>query len=251
MGKSTKRYLKMKLSFWFILFMPYFLLSQKEYDTEIESNSKPGILWYMTFKTSNKPKSRKYDRFVLDIFYSDIINEQNLSKKSLNSIGVNTNIINEFALNKKNTLSIASGLGLSFSKVFLNNNFVLNDQNRIECFPSVTESGYHSNSLNACNFNIPFEFRYRTKGWQHTKIHIGGKIGYQLAFKEKYYHSDPTRNYRITLKSAAELLTYSIHARVGIRNYAVFASYNLNPVFKHEESPKLNWLQVGMSISLF
>jgi len=241
----------MKLGIWFMVFIPFCLFSQKEYDTEIESNSKPGILWYMTLKTSNKPKPRKYDRFVFDISYSDLINNQNISKNALNSIGFNTNILNEFALNKTNTVSIASGLGLSFSKAFLNNNLILNEQNIIGCFPSVTESGYRNNSLNSCNLNVPIEFRFRTQGWQHTKIHLGGKMGYQLSLKEKYYHSDPTRNYRTTLKSAAELLTYSIHARVGIRNYAVYASYSLNPIFKHSESPKLNWLQVGMSISLF
>jgi len=241
----------MKLGIWFLVFFPFCLFSQKEFNTKIESNSRPGILWYMTLKTSNKPKPRKYDRFVIDIYYSDLINQQNLSKNSLNSIGFNTNVLNEFALNKRNTISIATGLGLSFSKAFLKKNLVLNDQNFIHCFPSVTESGYRNNSLNVYNLNIPFEFHFRTKGWQHTKIHIGGKMGYQLSFKEKYYHSDPTRNYKTTLKSATELLTYSIHTRIGIRNYAVFASYNLNPVFKHPESPKINWLQVGMSISLF
>jgi hypothetical protein len=46
------------------------IFCQKEYDTEIENNSRPGIFYYLTWKTSNKPKPRKYDRFIFDIYYS-------------------------------------------------------------------------------------------------------------------------------------------------------------------------------------
>ena len=99
--------------------------------------------------------------------------------------------------------------------------------------------------------NVPVEFRFKTKGWSHYKINIGGRIGYQFRLREKYFYEDSDRNYRTSLKSAAEQFTYSIHTRIGIRNYSIYASYNLNPLFKHSESPKMNWFQLGCSISLF
>jgi hypothetical protein len=46
-------------------------------------------------------------------------------------------------------------------------------------------------------------------------------------------------------------LLYSAHIRVGFRNWALFASYNFNKVFKHESSVQLNQVQTGISISLF
>lgn len=233
-----------------ILIFPLVLFGQKEYDTEIESNSRPGIFYYLTWKTSNKPKPRKYDRFIFDIYYSGAISSENVATKTAINLGFSTNFMNEFALNKKNTVSIGTGIGLSTTKVNLRSNLLLGHDNSIVCFPSST-SDYKKNSLNGFNINIPVELRFRTKGWGHYKIHVGGRIGYQVKLSEKYFFEDSDRNYKTSLKSAAENYSYSVHTRIGIRNYSIYASYNLNPLFKHRESPKMNWFQLGCSISLF
>lgn len=233
-----------------ILIFPLVLFGQKEYDTEIESNSRPGIFYYLTWKTSNKPKPRKYDRFIFDIYYSGAISSENIATKTAINLGFSTNFMNEFALNKKNTVSIGTGIGLSTTKVNLRSNLLLGHDNSIVSFPSST-SDYKKNSLNGFNINIPVELRFRTKGWGHYKIHVGGRIGYQVKLSEKYFFEDSDRNYKTSLKSAAENYSYSVHTRIGIRNYSIYASYNLNPLFKHHESPKMNWFQLGCSISLF
>jgi hypothetical protein len=233
-----------------LLIFPLVLFGQKEYDTEIESNSRPGIFYYLTWKTSNKPKPRKYDRLIFDIYYSGAISSENIATKTAVNLGFSTNFMNEFALNKKNTVSIGTGIGLSTTKVNLRSNLLLGHDNSIVCFPSSTLD-YKKNSLNGFNINIPVELRFRTKGWSHYKIHVGGRIGYQVKLSEKYFFEDSDRNYKTSLKSAAENFSYSIHTRIGIRNYSIYASYNLNPLFKHSESPKMNWFQLGCSISLF
>ena len=46
-------------------------------------------------------------------------------------------------------------------------------------------------------------------------------------------------------------LNYAVHMRFGIRNWALFGSYNLNGLFKSNESVKLNLLQFGLSLSLY
>lgn len=252
LGKPTKieRNLKNFLTY-IIVLIPLIILGQKEYDTQIEPNSRPGLFWYVTWKTSNKPKPRKYDRFIFDVSYSSLNSATNIVSYSPMSIGFNTNIMNEFALNKRNTISVGTGIGISNSKAFLNNNLILDENKVVQCFPSVTETGFKKNGLVGTNINIPIELRFKTKGWSHFKLHLGGKIGYQLTMKEKYFHSDPSRNYKSSLRNATELLTYSVHARLGIRNYALYASYNLNPLFKNPQSPPMNWFQLGISISLF
>ena len=252
MGKPSKKQRDLKIFITYIIILvPIIILGQKEYDTEIEPDSRPGLLWYFTWKPSNKPQPRKYDRFIFDVSYSGLNSTNNLVNNAAFSIGLNANFMNEFALNKRNTVSLGTGLGISTSKASLNNNLLLIENGIIGCFPSVTESGYKKNGLSGTSIYIPVEFRFRTKGWSHFKLHLGGKLGYQLTLKEKYFHVDASRNYKSSLKSASELLTYSVHARFGIRNYAFYASYNLNPIFKHNLSPKMNWFQLGLSISLF
>lgn len=250
MGTCFKKVKLVRKVIILLLFYPFMIFCQKEYDTEIENKSRPGIFYYLTWKTSNKPKPRKYDRFIFDIYYSGAYSPQNITNRSAVNLGFSTNFMNEFALNKKNTVSIGTGIGLSTSKVNLSSNLLLGYDNSIICFPSTT-SDYKKNSLNGFNVNVPVEFRFKTKGWSHYKIHVGGRLGYQFRLREKYFYEDSDRNYRTSLKSAAEQFTYSIHTRIGIRNYSIYVSYNLNPLFKHSESPKMNWFQLGCSISLF
>ncbi len=240
----------MKLIF-FIFFIPLITLGQKEYDTKIEDQSRPGILWYVSWRPSNKPKPRKYDRLVFDIHYNDFKSNLSLSSKSIRSIGFTSNFLNEIPLNNKSTLSIGYGLGISVSKTLLNQNLVESTPQIISCFPQTNSDAYIRNSLIGSNVNLPVELRIRTKGWKHTKLYLGGRVGYQLTLKEKYSFADMTRNHKISLKNAAEDFTYSLYARTGFRNYALYASYQLNSIFQHPESPQLNWLQVGLSISLF
>ena len=240
----------MKYLILLFLLLPTLIFSQKEFDTEIESNSRPGIFYYLTWKTSNKPKPRKYDRCIFDLYYSGAYSSGNITNRSSLNLGFSANFMNEYVLNKKNTISLGSGLGISSTKVELNSNLVLGNDNSISCFPSESYD-YKRNSLNGLNINVPIELRFKTKGWSHYKIHIGGRLGYQVRLRENYFYTDTDRNYKNSLKSAAEHLTYSVHTRLGIRNYSIYASYNLNPLFKHDDSPKMNWFQLGLSISLF
>jgi len=249
LGKHIKKIQPVKIILIFIFFISFKLFSQKEFDTEIESNSRPGILYYFTWKPSNKPKVRKYDRFIFDVYYTDARDPKNIIKKSTSNIGFTVNFMQEFALNKKNTISIGTGLGLTNSKANLNSNLILGKANTI--ILSAPLLNYKKNVLNEFNINIPIELRFRTKGWSHYKIHFGGRIGYQVRLNEKYFFEDSKVNYRTSLKKAAENFTYSVHTRIGVRNYSFYASYNLNPLFKHSESPKMNWFQLGCSISLF
>jgi len=46
-------------------------------------------------------------------------------------------------------------------------------------------------------------------------------------------------------------LIYSAHVRIGIRNWSLYGSYNLNSFFKNSSSAQLNLLQFGLSVSLF
>lgn len=237
--------------FLFLFFLPLSALGQKEYDTKIEPHSRPGLFWYLTWKPSNKPKPRKYDRLVFDIHYNDFKSSEAFSVSSTRSIGFTANCYNELALNKKNTISIGYGGAISVNKTILNQNLIQTQSDIINCFPQSANEAYIRNSLMGTNLNVPVELRFRTAGWKHTKLAIGGRFGYQVTLKEKYAFADASRNHKMSLKNAADDFTYSLYTRMGIRNYSLYASYQINSIFQHPESPQIKWLQLGISLSLF
>jgi hypothetical protein len=49
----------------------------------------------------------------------------------------------------------------------------------------------------------------------------------------------------------ADPFFYGVHARLGIRNWALFASYSLTEQFKSDKSTSLQPIALGISISLF
>ena len=64
---------------------------------------------------------------------------------------------------------------------------------------------------------------------------------------------DGTEKYEIRYRSLPDVnhLSYSAHVRIGMRNWALFGSYNFSPLFESNESIELYPIQMGLSISLF
>ena len=121
----------------------------------------------------------------------------------------------------------------------------------VNIIPKTSEDSYSKNKLISSNVFVPLELRFRSKGWQHVKFHFGGKLGFQTGLFSKMFYPDKDQNLKINYSDKANRFTYSVHARFGIRNYAIYLSYNLNSLFKNQESVRVNWLQFGFSISLF
>ena len=114
-----------------------------------------------------------------------------------------------------------------------------------------SEDTYSENKLVSSNAFIPLEFRFRTKGWRHFKFHIGGKLGFQTGLLSKTLDEDEVHTNKSYHGHLVNRFTYSLHSRIGIRNYALFTSYNFNSLFKNKKSVDIKWLQVGLSIFSF
>lgn len=102
-------------------------------------------------------------------------------------------------------------------------------------------------------FGIPLELRFHKESWKHFKFHIGGKVGYQANMFSKLIYGSGSDRDVVKDYGFPDLnpLVYGVHVRFGLRNWALYGSYNLNPIFKSSESTKLHQLQFGLSISLF
>lgn len=230
-----------------------------QYDGEGEneiSRFRPGAAWFYTGLRPGKPeKDRKYDRLIFDITYNDWIGDRDPFKNPPLSLGLNTNLMFDVPLTKGNTVAFGWGVSHQLFTIRHDDKLVVDDFNNTTMLTPYATTGFFpkKRSLIGNSFSVPLEIRFRKKGWKHFKIHVGAKIGYQVQLKEKTVgtingHKEVYKRHGFPDSSK---LLYSGHVRIGIRNWALFGSYNFNPIFLDKSSTQLNLLQLGLSVSLF
>lgn len=237
-----------------LLFLAIGLQASAQYDSEGENKSRfrPGIFWYLTgYRPAIPGKVRKYDRIIFDVVYSDWMGDKKPFNNHWASMGFNTNVLFDIPLAPKNTVSLGIGLCYGFHTIRHNKNVTVDPSNSWTMISdSAMNSALQKSSFVGHNFSIPIELRFRTEGWKHFKVHLGGKIGLESNFYGKLKSSSGGKSARLDIPDFNRL-TYGAYVRMGMRNWAVLASYNFNPMFSHANSTKLNMFQVGFSISLF
>jgi len=229
-----------------------------QYDSKGEnevSRFRPGAMWFYTgIRPAKIEKVRKYDRLIFDITYNDWVGDKEPFDNSWASIGLNTNLMFDIPLTKGNTVSLGIGVSHQYTNIRHNTELIIDDvaQTTIYIPANATQSFYKS-SLSGNSFSIPLELRFRNESWKHFKVHIGGKFGYQANLYSKEvsnFNSKRTVNKRFGFPDQNDWI-YSAHVRIGLRNWALFASYNFNTIFSNKNSTQLNLIQMGLSISLF
>lgn len=216
----------------------------------------PGSMWYYTgLRPAKEGKVRKYDRLVFDIAYNTLSGRNSqLFQQHWSSISLNVNFLFDIPLNKTNT--IAFGTGLCYGRLHIRHDNTLqasSDGSYTVYLPKEAINAYNKSVLGGNNFSLPLELRFRKPEWKHTKFIFGGKIGYQTTVFNKYVirSSNEYRIVKFYSYPDIQRITYAVHARIGFRNWALYGSYNFNPVFHQTKSISFNSLQVGISISLF
>lgn len=224
-------------------------------DSTLISRHRPGIFWYFNgLKPAKSSKIRKYDRLIFDVAFNSWKGDQAAFSNRWNSIGLTTNLLFDIPLDANNQFSIGTGISHSWFNVAFDPNFkfyTYSNQTFLGNAPSTEH--FNEQHLSGHSLSIPLEIRFRTKGWKHFKVHIGGKIGYQLTIYATSVRNEENGQYIEKNYNFGDInrLIYSVHTRIGIRNWSLFANYQLNPLFAHSSSVKLNVFQLGLSLSLF
>lgn len=246
--------LKFKIA---VVFVCISIIGFGQYNSRGENKSRfrPGAMWYNTgWKPARPEMLRKYDRLMFDITYNDWIGERKTFKMRGPSMGMNVSWLFEIPLVSQNVVSLAIGPSYGFHYLRHDMPVVYDDVNRTTIFGDQQDVGFFGKrKLIGHQLSVPVELRFRTKGWKHFKVHIGGKIGYQLSLFEKAKIEQNGVQYVEKIKSSPDIqrLIYSAHVRIGVRDFALFGSYNFNPMYSSDGSTQLHLLQLGLTISLF
>lgn len=240
----------------FFCLIPPLLFSQYlEKNENLISRFKPGLAWFYSGTTPNEAeKLRKYDRLMIDLTYDDWQGDRELFTSPWNSIGFSVSFMKNSVLTKANTISLGYGLAFSRYNNKTNTPLYIDEISESTSFAeSYEDSNNEQWSFHANYLEIPIELRFRTKGYKHFKFIFGGKIGYQLNAYRKLKFKSSGNKYTNKLYNFPDrnMLRYGVTARVGIRNWSLFAAYYFSPLFTQATSVDLTPLSLGISISLF
>lgn len=223
-------------------------------EADIHSRNRPGIGWfYSGFKPLENGDINKYDRLMIDVVYNDWYGDQDYFESPWNSIGFNASMMFDIALTRSNTVALGVGAGYSYfnnkSKLQFNRNF---DNNTTTATKYLPKDEPTKNKFGANYIEIPLELRFRTKGIQHFKFYVGGKIGYAINAFTKEVDKINSKKYSTKEVNFPDLnrWRYGVTARIGIRNFAIYAAYYFSPLFKSDESTQLYPISMGITFSL-
>jgi hypothetical protein len=229
--------------------------AQKQ-DAELISRFRPGVMWFYTgLRPGVSEKMPRYDRLIFEVLYNDWTGKSvKPFQQKAGSIGWNGQAIFDIPITNDN-ISFGIGVGYQYTRISLDGKYLKRDAalqaTSLEVFPTDTEIKRSVFSTN--QVFVPVELRFRTKGWKHVKLHVGGKVGYQLRTATRIREEQEgleIENKTIGFYDLNDWV-FSTHVRLGIRNVGLVASYNLTPYFRGKYSAELNGFSLGLSLSVF
>lgn len=221
----------------------------------LHSRYRPGIGWFYSGLTPfEEGKLRKYDRLMIDLVYNDWHGDEKLFSSPWNSIGFNASFMFDIVLTKENTVALGVGLGYSHYSNKTKLQFSRDFANELTTLTEYPVNSEPSRSKFGANYiEIPLELRFRTKGFEHFKFMIGGKIGYRISSLTKEVEKIDGKRYVSKQYNFpdANPLRYGATVRIGMRNWAIYGAYYFSPLFTHKESVELYPFSMGITLSLF
>lgn len=194
------------------------------------------------------------DCIMVDLVYNDWHGDRDPFKSPIGSIGFNLALMHHWNITKNGFISFGLGLGYSY---FKNRSFVSYQRN----FGKGTTNLMPVDSINEPNIvqfganyiEIPLDFRFITKGKNHFKFMIGGKIGVNVKSSDKVFSRIGGKRYvtKTTNYPDINLWRYGVTARIGMRNITLFGAYYFSSIFTNDKSTELYPFSLGITLSLF
>jgi hypothetical protein len=214
-------------------------------------------------------KSEKFSTG-MDVFTDIWMNvPDNITAKTIN-IGTNYYFTYNSPIGKsgKTPFSFAIGIGLGTHN-FHSNALPKVDTNNISYFDKIPDSvtingdihkvNYKKNKISIAYFDIPMEFRYKSKS--EFRAALGFKIGFLLSSHTKYkgdeymdFNNDNQfDSYSVKMNKIPniESMRYGIKAEVGYKWINVMGYYSLSSLFKDGKGPDTYPISVGLALRPF
>jgi hypothetical protein len=155
----------------------------------------------------------------------------------------------------KDYVGITTGLGLSWNSYTFNNNVNLNvtSDSTFGVIDSLPE--YSKNKLRATYLHLPVMLEFNTSRNPDKSFHLAAGVvgGWKIGSIHKQEFELDGQNYKVRVKDNFNLspLTLDLTARVGYKNFTVWATYGLTPLFKDNKGPEVFPVSLGITLIPF
>ncbi len=152
----------------------------------------------------------------------------------------------------KNHLSLVSGLGLEWQKyAFKNNTTMLPDKNQHIGFID-TLTSYNKSLFKTSWINAPLLIAFNSNKKEEKSFHIAAGVvfGYNYTQKTKTRYTVAGNEFKNKTRGdyALDPFKYAATVRVGYGKFNMFASYQLNQMFKKGAGPELFPVTAGITL---
>jgi hypothetical protein len=203
-------------------------------------------------ETYNDLKYRE-DQFYIGAIYNIIsqvpsgVNIRGLSG------GIQFGYLRDMPINKRRSLAIAIGAGLSFNEY--GQTLFIGEKTTGETIFTVLDDknvDYTSNRFNTSSIEVPVQFRWRSStptSYKFWRIYVGFKVGYVYWYKSTF--KQPGNIVKQTDIPEFENLRFGTTFSFGYNTWNFFTYYSLNPFFKNAvttDGKEINFktIQVGL-----
>lgn len=194
-----------------------------------------------------------HDFLVIGLSHDTWVGAGDSLKMGSLSRGLNVALMYDFPVKEGSHLSVAPGLGVSTSSIFLKKQ-TLDIGQSSSGFNIRSDSSYKHYKLATAYVEIPIMLRYRTypdnanKGF---KAAAGLKFGALISAhtKGKRLANGSKEVDKVSNKQYFQPWRVSASARVGWGNFSIFGNYSLTELLKTGAGPALNPLQIGIGLS--
>lgn len=191
------------------------------------------------------------DQFYFAFSYNTLLKTPAGINTNKFSAGFNVGFLRDLPVNKKRNVSIAPGLGLSYSNYF-QNLFIFKENGSAFYSTNSIGSNYKKNKFEQVFVDIPIEFRWRTskpESHKFWRIYSGLKFSY-LAYSKSIYTDDISS---ITVSNNKDFNKFQmgVYLVAGYNTWNFYSYYGLTPIFSssaevNNERVSMNALHFGM-----
>jgi hypothetical protein len=172
------------------------------------------------------------DQFYFTVTYNLLAQIPKGLKQDKFSAGLSAGFLRDMPINKKRTVAIATGLGLSYQN-FFQNITISKDQAGAIIYGVNDYNEFVSNKYRQYLVDVPIEFRWRNStfdSYKFWRIYGGVKLSYVISSKSLLNDGETT--YKIVNNPDINKFQYGAYISAGYNTWNVYMYYGLNPLFK-------------------
>lgn len=175
------------------------------------------------------------DQFYFGLTYNQLMNSPKGFSQDGISTGINLGFLRDMPINKKRTIAVAVGLGLSYNKY--HTDLRVSEVGGARKYEIVDQSTFSRNKMEQVFVDVPIEFRWRNstpESHKFWRVYAGFKVRYLALSKTKYVASDDTQT--IINNEDFNKFQYGPFLSFGYNTWNFHAYYGMNSLYKSAQT---------------